>query len=163
MGSEFTVGRSGLARSVLGQGARAGLPRTGTVLLRLDRASHPTTRTAQAPAQPLASLGHSSRYWVAQSATMPRRRLSFARHPSTAPGPPPRFVQQHEKLKEALDWFRAQLNFYRVHLLFFSITPCVVAAIFYASNGQTHIAYIDALFMASSAPKSRAVGSSHRG
>jgi len=83
---------------------------------------------------------------------MAKRRLSFQRHPSTAPGPPPRFVQQHEKLKAALDWTRGTLNFYRVHMLFFLLTPCIVAGIFYASNGENHIDYIDALFMVSPAP-----------
>ncbi|KAJ6589897.1 cation transport protein-domain-containing protein [Mycena vulgaris] len=41
---------------------------------------------------------------------------------------------------------RKQLNFYRVHILFFTFTPLIFSAIFYASNGQYHISYIDSLF-----------------
>lgn len=46
------------------------------------------------------------------------------------------------------------LNFYRVHLLVFTLVPLVVSAIFWASNGpseENQIAYIDALFMVTSA------------
>ncbi|TFK74624.1 TrkH-domain-containing protein [Pluteus cervinus] len=38
------------------------------------------------------------------------------------------------------------LNFYRVHLLAFTFTPLVFSGIFYASNGENHISYIDSLF-----------------
>ncbi|KAF9560954.1 hypothetical protein CPC08DRAFT_750168 [Agrocybe pediades] len=38
------------------------------------------------------------------------------------------------------------LNFYRVHLLFFTFTPLVFSGIFYASNGRYKISYVDALF-----------------
>ncbi|KAJ7169106.1 cation transport protein-domain-containing protein [Mycena crocata] len=41
---------------------------------------------------------------------------------------------------------RKHLNFYRVHILFFTFTPLIFSGIFYASNGQYHISYIDALF-----------------
>ncbi|KAI0036137.1 cation transport protein-domain-containing protein [Vararia minispora EC-137] len=41
---------------------------------------------------------------------------------------------------------RGQLNFYRIHALYFTFMPLIFAAIFYASNGDTHISYIDALF-----------------
>ncbi|KAJ7772100.1 cation transport protein-domain-containing protein [Mycena maculata] len=41
---------------------------------------------------------------------------------------------------------RKQLNFYRVHILFFTFTPLIFSGIFYASNGQYHISYIDGLF-----------------
>lgn len=40
------------------------------------------------------------------------------------------------------------LNFYRVHLLAFIFVPIISAAIFYASNGETHIQFIDALYSA---------------
>ncbi|KAK7036416.1 hypothetical protein VNI00_011613 [Paramarasmius palmivorus] len=43
-------------------------------------------------------------------------------------------------------FIKKHLNFYRVHILFFTFTPLFFSAIFYASNGQTHISYIDALF-----------------
>ncbi|KAJ7099551.1 cation transport protein-domain-containing protein [Mycena belliarum] len=41
---------------------------------------------------------------------------------------------------------RKQLNFYRIHILFFTFTPLIFSAIFYASNGQYHISYVDSLF-----------------
>ncbi|KAH9965508.1 hypothetical protein BC827DRAFT_863004 [Russula dissimulans] len=43
------------------------------------------------------------------------------------------------------------LNFYRLHILYFTFTPLVFSGIFYASNGRFHIAYIDALFNSVSA------------
>lgn len=46
---------------------------------------------------------------------------------------------------------KKNLNFYRVHLLFFSFTPLILSAVLYASNGQTKISYIDALFNSVSA------------
>lgn len=48
----------------------------------------------------------------------------------------------------------AHLNFYRVHLLIFTFTPLIFSGIFYASNGpspENQIAYVDALFMCTSA------------
>lgn len=36
-------------------------------------------------------------------------------------------------------------------MLFFTIVPLITSAIFYASNGKNHIAYIDSLFMVVSA------------
>ncbi|KAG7091120.1 hypothetical protein E1B28_010174 [Marasmius oreades] len=41
---------------------------------------------------------------------------------------------------------RKHLNFYRVHILFFTFTPLIFSGIFYASNGQNHISYVDSLF-----------------
>ncbi|KAL0072467.1 hypothetical protein AAF712_000230 [Marasmius tenuissimus] len=41
---------------------------------------------------------------------------------------------------------KKHLNFYRVHSLFFTFTPLIFSGIFYASNGQNHISYIDSLF-----------------
>ncbi|KAL7412684.1 cation transport protein-domain-containing protein [Mrakia frigida] len=38
------------------------------------------------------------------------------------------------------------LNFYRIHLIFFTFTPIIASGIFYASNGEIHIDYIDCLF-----------------
>ncbi|KIY48549.1 TrkH-domain-containing protein [Fistulina hepatica ATCC 64428] len=43
------------------------------------------------------------------------------------------------------------LNFFRIHLICFIFIPLISAAIFYASNGEYHIAFIDALFMCYSA------------
>ncbi|KAJ7125143.1 cation transport protein-domain-containing protein [Mycena epipterygia] len=41
---------------------------------------------------------------------------------------------------------RKELNFYRVHILFFTFTPLIFSGIFYASNGHYHISYVDALY-----------------
>ncbi|KAJ6593443.1 cation transport protein-domain-containing protein [Mycena capillaripes] len=41
---------------------------------------------------------------------------------------------------------RKELNFYRVHILFFTFTPLIFSGIFYASNGQYRVSYIDALY-----------------
>ncbi|THV06206.1 hypothetical protein K435DRAFT_773402 [Dendrothele bispora CBS 962.96] len=46
---------------------------------------------------------------------------------------------------------RKHLNFYRIHILTFTFTPLIFSAIFYASNGQTHISYVDSLFLSVSA------------
>ncbi|KAI9465251.1 cation transport protein-domain-containing protein, partial [Lactarius psammicola] len=43
------------------------------------------------------------------------------------------------------------LNFYRLHILYFTFTPLIFSGILYASNGRFHIAYIDALFNSVSA------------
>ncbi|KAL4252407.1 Potassium transport protein [Abortiporus biennis] len=45
-------------------------------------------------------------------------------------------------------YLKRNLNFYRVHLLFFTFTPLIFSAILYGSNGDSKfpIAYIDALF-----------------
>lgn len=43
-------------------------------------------------------------------------------------------------------YLRKHLNFFRVHLLSFTFLPLIFSAIFYASNGEFHISYIDALF-----------------
>ncbi|KAF8435126.1 cation transport protein-domain-containing protein [Boletus edulis BED1] len=46
---------------------------------------------------------------------------------------------------------RRHLNFFRIHLLFFTFTPLIGSVILYASNGRYPIAYIDALYMSVSA------------
>ncbi|TFK23169.1 TrkH-domain-containing protein [Coprinopsis marcescibilis] len=38
------------------------------------------------------------------------------------------------------------LNFYRIHILFFTFTPLFFSIIFYLSNGEVKISYIDSLF-----------------
>ncbi|KAG8719018.1 low affinity potassium transporter [Ceratobasidium sp. 395] len=48
-------------------------------------------------------------------------------------------------------WAEKHLNFYRVHLLAFTLIPVISAAVFYASNGRTKISYLDSLFMCASA------------
>ncbi|KAG9084307.1 low affinity potassium transporter, partial [Ceratobasidium sp. 370] len=42
--------------------------------------------------------------------------------------------------------FYDSLNFFRLHVLFFTFTPLIFAAIFYAANGLYPISFIDALF-----------------
>ncbi|KAG9312203.1 cation transport protein-domain-containing protein [Chiua virens] len=46
---------------------------------------------------------------------------------------------------------RRNLNFFRIHLLFFTFAPLIFSAILYASNGRYPISYIDALFNSVSA------------
>lgn len=44
-----------------------------------------------------------------------------------------------------------QLNFYRMHLLYFIFSILIFSAIFYGSNGEYHVPYTDALFLCASA------------
>ncbi|KAF4590366.1 low affinity potassium transporter [Pleurotus pulmonarius] len=46
---------------------------------------------------------------------------------------------------------RGHLNFYRIHVLTFTLLPLFFSGIFYASNGRQHVDYVDALFMCVSA------------
>ncbi|KAH0829084.1 cation transport protein-domain-containing protein [Lanmaoa asiatica] len=46
---------------------------------------------------------------------------------------------------------RRHLNFFRIHLLFFTFTPLICSVVLYASNGRYPIAYIDALYNSVSA------------
>ncbi|CDU22329.1 related to potassium transporter TRK-1 [Sporisorium scitamineum] len=55
------------------------------------------------------------------------------------------------RLRSFGHWCGKNLNFYRVHVLVFTFTPLIAAAIFYACNGETHIKFIDALFCCVSA------------
>lgn len=34
---------------------------------------------------------------------------------------------------------KREANFYRIHLLFFTLVPLILSGIFYAANGQYHI------------------------
>ncbi|KAG1855585.1 cation transport protein-domain-containing protein [Suillus subluteus] len=43
------------------------------------------------------------------------------------------------------------LNFFRIHVIFFTLTPLIFSGIFYASNGRYPVAYIDALYNSVSA------------
>ncbi|KAI0265615.1 cation transport protein-domain-containing protein [Gloeopeniophorella convolvens] len=42
---------------------------------------------------------------------------------------------------------KSELNFFRIHLAVFTLVPIISAGIFVASNGESHIKYIDALFV----------------
>ncbi|KAF8511515.1 cation transport protein-domain-containing protein [Gautieria morchelliformis] len=46
---------------------------------------------------------------------------------------------------------RNNLNFFRIHVLFFTLVPLIAAAVFFASNGQTHVSFVDSLFVCVSA------------
>lgn len=46
---------------------------------------------------------------------------------------------------------RTHLNFFRIHVIFFTLTPLIFSGIFYASNGKYSVAYIDALYNSVSA------------
>ncbi|KAI0785108.1 cation transport protein-domain-containing protein [Abortiporus biennis] len=45
------------------------------------------------------------------------------------------------------NYIKRNSNFYRIHLLLFIITPLIFATIFWASNGEYKIHFIDALFI----------------
>ncbi|KAJ3797163.1 cation transport protein-domain-containing protein [Lentinula aff. detonsa] len=45
-----------------------------------------------------------------------------------------------------LSSIKRHLNFYRIHILFFTFTPLIFSAVFYASNGRFKVSYVDALF-----------------
>ncbi|CAE6533332.1 unnamed protein product [Rhizoctonia solani] len=51
-----------------------------------------------------------------------------------------------DTLKKAWTNFCGSLNFFRLHVLFFTFTPLISAAIFYAANGLYPVSFIDALF-----------------
>ncbi|WWC86168.1 uncharacterized protein L201_001041 [Kwoniella dendrophila CBS 6074] len=61
----------------------------------------------------------------------------------------------HLKLpSKAQKWktlFLSQLNFYRIHLLAFTIIPLITSGIMYAANTEYHIDYVDCLFCCMSA------------
>ncbi|KAL5532050.1 hypothetical protein ACEPAF_5614 [Sanghuangporus sanghuang] len=64
---------------------------------------------------------------------------------STSPG-------LRERIGKLWSDFVEHLNFFRVHVLFFTFTPLIFSGIFYAANGSaTHVSYIDALFICFSA------------
>ncbi|KAI0298121.1 hypothetical protein B0F90DRAFT_1735164 [Multifurca ochricompacta] len=42
---------------------------------------------------------------------------------------------------------KRELNFFRIHILVFTLLPIVSAGVFTASNGEFRVMYIDALFL----------------
>ncbi|THH31587.1 hypothetical protein EUX98_g2629 [Antrodiella citrinella] len=54
-------------------------------------------------------------------------------------------------LEDVYAWLKRELNFFRVHLLFFLFVPLVSAAIFWGANGRFQISFVDALFLCYSA------------
>ncbi|KAF9529697.1 cation transport protein-domain-containing protein [Crepidotus variabilis] len=67
---------------------------------------------------------------------------SFTNGRSTADGD-----EDEEPQKKSI-WKQigCHLNFYRVHLLFFTFAPILFSIIFYSSNGRYKISYVDSLF-----------------
>ncbi|KAH9942175.1 cation transport protein-domain-containing protein [Epithele typhae] len=59
---------------------------------------------------------------------------------------PGRFMLIHSRLRSLRSYLFRHLNFYRVHLLFFTFTPIVFSGIIYASNGEFPVDYVDCLF-----------------
>ncbi|KAF9485986.1 TrkH-domain-containing protein [Pholiota conissans] len=55
----------------------------------------------------------------------------------------PRSETFWQRLKDKIS---GQLNFYRIHLLFFTFTPLIFSGIFYGCNGRYKISYADSLF-----------------
>ncbi|TBU58845.1 TrkH-domain-containing protein [Dichomitus squalens] len=48
-------------------------------------------------------------------------------------------------------WIEDEVNFFRLHLVYFTFVPLIAAGIFYGANGEFHIPFIDALFLCYSA------------
>ncbi|TFK88517.1 TrkH-domain-containing protein [Polyporus arcularius HHB13444] len=61
------------------------------------------------------------------------------------------FDSLHDTFARIRQWIEEEVNFFRLHLLFFTLTPLVAAGIFYGVNGEFHIPFIDALFLCYSA------------
>jgi Trk-type K+ transport system membrane component len=55
------------------------------------------------------------------------------------------------KYQSIIESLQRNLNFFRIHVIVFVLTPLVFSGIFYASNGEFKVAYIDALFVCYSA------------
>ncbi|KDQ50869.1 hypothetical protein JAAARDRAFT_141256 [Jaapia argillacea MUCL 33604] len=55
------------------------------------------------------------------------------------------------KQSGVLGYLKSHLNFFRVHILFYTFTPLMFSGILYASNGRYPMTYIDALFNSVSA------------
>ncbi|KZT50397.1 hypothetical protein CALCODRAFT_461759 [Calocera cornea HHB12733] len=59
--------------------------------------------------------------------------------------------QEHHRLRKLWNSFVSNLNFFRIHVLYFTLMPIVMACIIYAVNGQYHVEFVDALFCSYSA------------
>ncbi|KAI8970814.1 cation transport protein-domain-containing protein [Trametes punicea] len=55
-------------------------------------------------------------------------------------------VLSKAKLDDLKEYIFRHLNFYRVHLLFFTFTPLIFSGILYAGNGDFHVDYVDCLY-----------------
>lgn len=49
------------------------------------------------------------------------------------------FDSLHDTFARIRQWIEEEVNFFRLHLLFFTLTPLVAAGIFYGVNGEFHI------------------------
>ncbi|KAL7422889.1 hypothetical protein Q5752_002186 [Cryptotrichosporon argae] len=63
----------------------------------------------------------------------------------------PSHLKVPTRLEQLLAIFARSLNFYRLHVIVFTVVPLVFSGIMYASNTKYRIAYIDCLFMCTSA------------
>ncbi|CEH15031.1 related to potassium transporter trk-1 [Ceraceosorus bombacis] len=83
-----------------------------------------------------------------QTTTLRKRARSFSNSVNV-----PNFLRPSKsKLGGKITRFTSKhLNFYRIHVTFFVLTPLIASAIFYAANQDVHIKYIDALFLCVSA------------
>lgn len=55
------------------------------------------------------------------------------------------------RIRHFLNAVSRDLNFFRLHIITFTLLPLVISPIFYAANGQVTIPYVDCLFMVYSA------------
>ena len=46
-----------------------------------------------------------------------------------------------------LDWFLHRVTFFRLHLAAFTFIPLIASGIFYGSNGEYKISYLDSVFL----------------
>ncbi|KAF8342643.1 cation transport protein-domain-containing protein [Cantharellus anzutake] len=60
--------------------------------------------------------------------------------------PLPPFLHESSFLAQAWLYSRSSLNFYRVHIIVFTVTPLIFSAIMYGSNGRYPVSYIDCLY-----------------
>ena len=65
--------------------------------------------------------------------------------------PPSATAATPTKLATVLYKLRKELNFFRIHVTTFVLVPLILSGVFYASNGQDKISYIDSLFLCYSA------------
>jgi Trk-type K+ transport system membrane component len=63
---------------------------------------------------------------------------------------PPSHLALPSRAAKAKAIVLGSLNFYRVHLLAFTIIPLITSGIMYGANTQYHISYIDCLFLCTS-------------
>ncbi|PIL33508.1 transporter [Ganoderma sinense ZZ0214-1] len=58
----------------------------------------------------------------------------------------PSHVHVPGRFRNSKRYVLKHLNFYRIHLLFFTFTPLICSGILYAANTDFHVSYVDCLF-----------------